>query len=184
MNDDRDSQIDEFLEKLGMGKARPDQTPYMPIDLWSEIKRGLWVGGTGSSDEIFSRRPINAEPEITKKNFDTVITMYAWARPVDWFVKEIRFGIYDDDMSDFEVRALQDLVKIAHSDWRAGQKVLVRCQAGINRSSLVAALVLIRDGMSAEEAIALLREKRAGGVLRNSHFEEWLLATDPKDWRH
>ncbi len=181
---DRDSQINEFLEKLGMAGQRPDQTPYMPKELWSEIKPGLWVGGTGSSDEIFSRRPIDAEPEITKKQFDTVITMYAWARPVDWFVKEIRFGIYDADMSDFEVRALQDLVKIAHSDWREGQKVLVRCQAGINRSSLVAALVLIRDGMKAEEAIALLREKRAGGVLRNSYFEEWLLAIDPKDWRH
>lgn len=182
--EERNREIDDLLSKIDIDRARPDQTPYLPAELWSEIKPGLWVGGTGASDEIFSRRPIDAEPEITKSHFDTVVTMYAWARPVDWFVKEIRFGIYDHDMSDFEVRALHDLVRIAHSDWRAGDRVLIRCQAGINRSSLVAALVLIRDGMTAHAAIELLRQKRAGGVLRNSFFEEWLLATDPKDWRH
>lgn len=164
-------------------KARPDQTPYLPEDLWSEILPGLWVGGTGSNDEMFSMRSIDAEPEITKKQFDTVITLYAWARPVDWFVKEIRFGIYDHDMSDFEVAALQDLVSIAHKDWRNGDKVLIRCQAGINRSSLVAALVLIRDGMDAQSAIGLLRTERASAALRNSEFEKWLLAIDPQEWR-
>ena len=181
--DDRESPIDDLAASLDLSKERPDQTPYMPAELWSEIQSGLWVGGTGSSDEIFSRRPIDADPEITKRNFDTVITMYAWARPVDWFVKEIRFGIYDHDMSDFEQRALHDLVKIAHTDWRAGDRVLIRCQAGINRSSLVAALVLIRDGMDAQSAIELLRNKRAGGVLRNSFFEDWLLTIDPAGWR-
>ena len=166
-----------------LDKARPDQTPYIPTELWSEIKPGLWVGGTAANDEIFSFRPEGARAEITKDEFDTVVTLYAWARPVDWFVKELRLGIYDFDMTDFRINQLRDLVSIAYNDWRAGDKVLIRCQAGVNRSSLVAALVLIRDGMTAEDAIALLRRKRAEMVLRNTHFEQWLLSIDPGQWQ-
>ncbi|HEY7821189.1 MAG TPA: dual specificity protein phosphatase family protein, partial [Acidimicrobiia bacterium] len=53
--------------------------------------------------------------------------------------------------------------------------VLIRCQAGVNRSGLVSALVLMLDGYRAEEAIALLRQRRSPVVLSNRHFERWLL---------
>jgi protein-tyrosine phosphatase len=88
-------------------------------------------------------------------------------------------------MSDFDPE--QDLffmVREAHADWKSGKKVLVRCQAGINRSGLVTALVLIRDGHSPEEAIRLIRDKRCEAALSNSRFENWLLEkTDLDFWR-
>jgi hypothetical protein len=56
--------------------------------------------------------------------------------------------------------------------------VLVHCQAGLNRSSLVVARALMLDGMSADEAIRLLREKRSPAVLCNPAFEAWLRAQD------
>lgn len=52
--------------------------------------------------------------------------------------------------------------------------VLICCTAGINRSPLVAALVLMRSGRTADEAIALLRERRHPIVLCNPTFESWL----------
>jgi hypothetical protein len=178
----RQASIDEFLEKLSTGQ-RPDQGPYLPEETWSEIKQGLWLGGTHDAHDMRLVGNRLERPAIGPEDFDTVITMYAWAQPADWFVKEIRFGIYDGDMSDFETSALRDIAKIAHSDWRAGKKVLIRCQAGINRSGLVMALVLIRDGMSAAKAIQLMRDKRARSVLRNETFEKWLLAIKAADWR-
>ena len=86
-------------------------------------------------------------------------------------------------MSDFDTADLHELVSTAHRDWKAGKKVLIRCQAGINRSGLIMALVLIRDGMNPEEAIELMREKRARSVLRNRTFENWLKEVKVEDWR-
>jgi protein-tyrosine phosphatase len=44
----------------------------------------------------------------------------------------------------------------------------------MNRSSLLTALVLMRDGKSADEAIALIKERRSPCVLSNSHFVKYL----------
>ena len=58
---------------------------------------------------------------------------------------------------------------------RKESTVLVHCQAGLNRSGLVAALALIKSGMTPSEAIALLRKSRCDMVLCNETFEAWLL---------
>lgn len=58
---------------------------------------------------------------------------------------------------------------------RLDAPTLVHCQAGLNRSNLVAALALIRGGSTPTDAIALLRDKRSPAVLCNPAFEQWLL---------
>ena len=57
---------------------------------------------------------------------------------------------------------------------RAKGPTLVHCEGGWNRSGLVTALALIRSGMTADEAITLLRTKRSPSVLFNPYFETWL----------
>lgn len=59
-------------------------------------------------------------------------------------------------------------------------KTLIHCQAGLNRSSLIAALVLVLDGMTPDSAIDLLRERRSEAVLCNPSFEDWLRRQDPQ----
>lgn len=73
-----------------------------------------------------------------------------------------------------------DLVRIAkqtHRVWRNGARVLIRCQAGLNRSGLTMALVLIEEGYSAADAIDLIRAGRGDSALCTSRFERWLLDT-------
>jgi hypothetical protein len=147
--------------------------------IWSEILPGLWQGGTNDRDVL----GIRIEPIITKESFDTVVTMYQWANPVDWFVREYRYCIYDSDIDHFPMDEVFDAVKLAHSDWKNGRRVLIRCQAGLNRSGLVTALVLIREGYSAADAIQMQRDARSEEVLFNERFVEWLLAVDPANWR-
>ena len=154
----------------------------MPMRLWDEIAPGLWQGGTDSTDTVRTQR-FGSGAFITPEDFDVVVTMYSSAQPVDWWVKEIRFGIYDGDMTDFDIEDLRDIVLVAHSNWKRGKRVLVRCQAGLNRSGIVTALVLIREGYSAEEAIQLVKDNRGSAALTNEHFNEWLLSIDPQDWR-
>jgi hypothetical protein len=169
-----------------------------PTELWSEIVPGLWQGGTDDYDVIgaptpdygvgYTARKVAASGganRVTRTHFDCVVTLYARANGASWNVKEIRYGFSDGDMTDFDPESdLWFAVREAHADWKAGKRVLIRCQAGLNRSGLITALVLIRDGMAAADAIELIREKRAGAALCNITFERWLLDEANVDfWR-
>jgi protein-tyrosine phosphatase len=66
----------------------------------------------------------------------------------------------------------------AHQSWSSGQRVLIRCQAGLNRSGVVTALVLMLEGWSPREAIDLIRSRRSSLALCNDDFVQWLLAVD------
>jgi protein-tyrosine phosphatase len=70
----------------------------------------------------------------------------------------------------------------------AGDRLLVRCQAGLNRSGLVTALILMTSGLDADTAISLIRSNRADIALFNEHYVAWLrseaanfLATQPSN---
>jgi protein-tyrosine phosphatase len=60
-----------------------------------------------------------------------------------------------------------------------GKRVLIRCQAGWNRSGLIAALVVMLNGETAEDAITLLRENRSPYALCNPDFVDWLHTKGP-----
>ena len=67
--------------------------------------------------------------------------------------------------------ALADLI----GDLRkAGKRVLIHCAEGMNRSGLIVAAVLIREGMHPEEAIELIRARRPG-ALANPEFTQHLV---------
>ena len=151
-----------------------------PWSLWTEVLPGLWQGGTDDYDHITGsqrgRSAIGVLPQRpTKNEFDSVYTMYAFANPAGFKMKEVRTPFMDGDMSDIDVeRDLWLPVSEAHADWKAGRRVLIRCQAGLNRSGLVMALVLVREGYSPEEAVALIRETRGEDALCNYRFVRWL----------
>ena len=151
--------------------------------LWSEILPGLWQGGTHDSDTIHDTGSSLYKP--TRDEFETVVTLYESANPVKGGVKEVRFGFYDGDMTDFDPEwDLKSIVDQAHTDWKSGKRVLIRCQAGWNRSGLVTALVLIKDGYEPQAAIDLIRKMRVREALSNRTFERWLLnEADLEFWR-
>lgn len=151
-----------------------------------EILPGLFQGGTEDHEVI--GRPASAHHYARLGStgdasgagacafpFDVVVTLYADAQPAPWGVQEVRYGFADGSLSALDARRAVELAKFAHSAWRGGSRVLIRCQAGVNRSGLVTALVLMCEGYGAADAIALLRERRGSVVLCNEHFEAWLL---------
>jgi protein-tyrosine phosphatase len=83
----------------------------------------------------------------------------------------IYFPIYDDGLPDLgKLNAVADLGARLLA---AGEKVLAHCGMGLNRSALVAGLILIRTGMSGKNAVSLLRAKRSGALF-NATFAEYL----------
>ena len=151
-------------------------TDELPKDLYSEILPNLFMGGT-HDDVVVYAKPTDKH-KINSNKFDCVITMYAWANPTDWGVEEIRYGIPDSDIKDANIQKLLEIAYWGLNRWRNGEKVLIRCQAGLNRSGLTAALALIQMGYKPDEAIDVLRAKRSRYVLINKEFEEFLLALE------
>ncbi len=106
--------------------------------------------------------------------FKHIVSLYPWERYVpggelDSFV-EVR--LYDGSTVPPE----EQLYSLAtHINFcRKHGRVLVHCQAGLNRSGLLAGLALVLGGMRASDAIAKLRAGRSPAVLCNKSFENWL----------
>ena len=144
------------------------------LSLVSEILPNLYMGGTGDSDIVqFGKRL----PQLhEREEFDSVVTCYSYAQPMSWYVHENRYGFADGPLNPKTFAKAQEMASWLHSEWKAGRKCLSRCQAGLNRSGLVIALVLMMDGYTADDAIALIREKRDRNALFNLDFVRKLQA--------
>ena len=145
---------------------------YPQPPLFSEVLPNLFMGGTDDDDVIhIPARIYNRRNELP---FDAIVTMYEYARPAFGGVQEFRYAVPDAAMTDIDLNRLRDAVEFAHSRWKAGDRVLIRCQAGLNRSGLVTALVLIKEGHDPLSAIDLLRTKRDRNALCNLDFAIWI----------
>lgn len=140
------------------------QDGHFDVPLISHVRDGLWQGGCIDGVRL---------PD----DFDFVLSLYPWERyALGTGTVRIEVEMYDSPDQGFEqVDALADGVVARLAD---GEKVLVHCQAGLNRSGLLAATVLIKQGLSPADAINLLRGQRSPVVLCNLAFEQWL-RSDP-----
>ena len=151
----------------------------IPPKSWSEILPGLYQGGTHDEDVI---RKGGVKPEITSEDFQFVVTAYPHAMPIgnndgraDMFL-ELRVPFGDSHIAHAPMPSVIQAAKSAYSAWNNGLKTLIRCQAGMNRSGLITALVLVKHGMDVDEAISLIREKRHHLALYNASYTDWLRA--------
>jgi len=151
-----------------------------------EVLPGLWQGGTEDDQVIGCRVPVDHHGLFAGRRplFDVVVTLYADAQPAPWGVEELRYGFPDAALSPLAAERAVALARHAHRRWREGARVLIRCQAGVNRSGLVMALVLMLEGMSAPDAIAHIRLRRAPAALSNTRFVHWLLTEAGTAIRH
>ena len=142
------------------GLAVHGNTPFS-MPLVSHIDGNLWTGGC-----------INGVP--LPDDFRYVISLYQWER----FVLGPDTTRHEVEMYDVgsvpDVDQLHELADLVNT-CRADGKTLVHCQAGLNRSNLVAGLALVKSGLPPSEAIALLRDRRSPAVLCNETFASWLL---------
>ena len=78
--------------------------------------------------------------------FDAVVSLCAYTQPVGWLVKEFRYAFADGPVEPEVYQQAELVADWAHKEWKSGSRVLIRCQAGLNRSGLITALVLIKEG--------------------------------------
>lgn len=159
------SKLSADLESQPITGFLPDGR-YINIPLISHVADNLYVGGHLNVD--------------LGDYFSHIFSLYHW--------EKYRHGagtvlvareMYDSRTRPIDVETLESLSDEVVEALDAGGNVLVHCQAGINRSNLVATRVLMKKwGYSAKDAIALLRHKRSPLVLANKTFENYLLSLD------
>jgi protein-tyrosine phosphatase len=146
------------------GVARHGMVPF-DVPFISHIEGNLWQGGCTNG-------------LVLPKNIEHVISLYPWEQYQ--FTHELKSyslnWLYDaDEKPPKIVHAIAEWVAYCIADG----PTLLHCQAGLNRSSLVAVLALMLDGWDARGAINLLRNQRSPAVLCNPSFENYLLEYQP-----
>ncbi len=165
--------VAELLPSMTIAELHASCDPWaMPDYAGSMIVPGLYQGGTEDDDVVQVGRDERYEGELP---YDVIVTLYASASPAPWGVEEVRYGFYDAALENSDVDRVLRAARFAYQRWTEGDHVLVRCQAGMNRSGLVTALVLMMAGLNASQAVTLIRAQRSRGALFNRHFVEWLI---------
>lgn len=149
------------------GIAVHGNTPFN-VAYVTPITDDLWTGGC-------------ANGFILPSKVKHVISLYPWEKYKNnhQLKSFLSVWLYDD----LEGPDTEQIVGIAR--WvnvcRGTGITLVHCQAGLNRSGMVAAVALMLGGHTADSAIELLRTKRSSAVLCNPSFVHWLRELNIKE---
>jgi protein-tyrosine phosphatase len=143
----------------------------------SHIVDNLYVGGYDFRakfgdffSHVFSLYKWESYGENEQTGPDTIHTA--------WTMYDSRSGVQVEDLAENPL-TIEEVADEVVAALEAGGNVLVHCQAGINRSNLTAAIVLMKwKGLTAAQAIDMLREKRGPLVLANRTFENYLRRLD------
>jgi hypothetical protein len=127
-----------------------------------EIFPGLWMSGT----------PDKWLPDVER--FDLVVTAWKSAPVVD-STMELRVHFADSLVLSAKTKdRIGEAVATIADSVTDGRQVLVRCQAGMNRSGLIVGLTLRELGLTGDEAVDLIRTQRWHQCLRNPMFERYV----------
>jgi protein-tyrosine phosphatase len=156
--------VDPTVKRM-KGVARHGNTPF-DVPYISEIAPNLWQGGCQNG-------------LILPDFIDHIVSLYPWE---EYLINHELGSNLAVKMHDSEEQSFEQVDKIAQwvNECRKTGAVLVHCQAGLNRSSLIAGRALMLAGMSADEAISTLRTRRSPACLCNPAFEKWLRDYDAK----
>ncbi|AMS02665.1 dual specificity phosphatase [Gordonia phage Yvonnetastic] len=134
--------------------------PYM-----TEIVPGLWQGGC-------------RDGLVLPTNIDHLVSLYPWESYTVGHELKSKLEVRMKDSLSQTFEQVEVLADWVNSCRKTGQ-VLVHCQAGLNRSSLVVAAALLAEeghGYSPEQVVTMIRTMRSPACLCNSAFEEWLMS--------
>ncbi|WP_345660262.1 protein-tyrosine phosphatase family protein [Streptomyces venetus] len=151
-------------------RRKPDvPAPQSP---WSEVVPGLWMGG-----HEYAATVGRLQFAVVRDEFDLVQTLLRLpGHGPDPGVAHHVWPIPDGPLDGTQLAGVIRLAEAACEALDQGRRVLVRCYHGYNRSGLVVAHALMRQGRSADAAIRLIRDRRSPWALHNDLFVDYLRA--------
>lgn len=164
----------------------PSSVPW-PKNGWDEVVPNLYQGGQvaaiAEQKHKFSD-PWRGRVEV-REEFDAVFSFFVGDYPGQGpsaGVEHHHYPIPDGPLDDAELAEVRGYARVIARKVEAGNKVLVRCQAGYNRSGLVMGFTLMELGYDAHAAVHLIRAARGEYALFRLVFLRYLLeAQEAKD---
>lgn len=161
-----DIDFDPTIQRMS-GIAMHGDTMF-DVPFISEVDDHLWQGGCHRS--------------LVLPDFITdIVSLYRWEQyEVEHDLKSsLTVEMYDDESGPDKEQIELIATWINHRKYFSEHsKVLVHCQAGLNRSGLLSAVSLVLDDRNKIDtgtaAINLLRESRSDAVLCNQTFRDWI----------
>jgi hypothetical protein len=150
-------------------RAKYQGDPYSSVP-WDEIIPGLFMGGH------FYRAPSgDVVPAVAGHEFDLVVSLYHrdGHGPAAGITDHVR-EVPDAALTAAQLADVCELAEKTATAVRNGQKVLVRCNSGFNRSGLVVVQALRHLGYGVDDAIFLVRYRRSKWALNNDLFVDYL----------
>lgn len=149
-----------YLNRAGRPEVMDD------VSLMSHITDNLYVGGCVQDIDV-------------EDHFTHIFSMYPWERyKFADGTTLIETTMYDSS-DGLDIETVEEVSDRVVEALRGDGNVLVHCQAGINRSNLVAARALMKAyHCSSQEAIELLETKRHRLILSNQVFKDYVLQSD------
>jgi protein-tyrosine phosphatase len=138
-----------------------------------EVVPGLLIGTKIVPPADFESIGVDAIVDLEEWEF-------GWVSHVPTSRIYLSFPMEDGERVDPKVNEVGSFVALLV---RSGQRVLVHCTEGLNRSGIVIARALVDLGWSALDAIELVRKQRGltedgFQALSNPRFVDWLLAEE------
>lgn len=154
-----DIEFDPTQQRM-RGIAYHGHTPF-DVPFISQIDETLWQGGCEHG-------------LVLPAQIRHLVSLYPWEqyKVLHELDSQVTVRLYDDlsGPNRDQMITLATWINVC----RKTGPTLVHCQAGLNRSGLLAGLALVLDGATPEEAIERLRKGRSPAVLCNPVFEKWL----------
>jgi len=142
---------------------------------WDEIVPGLWQG---------CHHYLDVEGELDHAvvldidDWDLIVSLYGRPGfgPFD-DTEHVKVSIPDGELDGDELEQVRETAEHVAAAVLDDRKVLVRCQAGLNRSGLIVALALSHLGYRPNDAISQIRRRRSPDALFNRHFVGYIGGT-------
>lgn len=131
------------------------------VPFMTEIDTNLWQGGCKNG-------------LILPTHINYIVSLYPWERYRIFHKTRGELYVRMYDSPEQSLSQVEDIAQQVFK-WAQDGAVLVHCQAGLNRSSLVVARVLQLRGMSGASAINKIRQLRSPACLCNAAFESFIL---------
>lgn len=152
-------QVDPHQQRM-RGSAVHGNTPF-DVPFISHIEGNLYIGGC--------RKGLVLPDHILH-----VVSLYPWESYA------VEHGLHSQTAvvmyDDADTPVPSEVLDVA--EWAASRVLrgptLIHCQAGLNRSGLVGALVLMLNGRTPQQAIDLIRQRRSPACLCNKAFVNYL----------
>jgi protein-tyrosine phosphatase len=131
---------------------------------FAKVVPGLYVGAHPEPEDPFE---LGASVVVCLASGTSVKSVPREGMLVHWPIK---------DGPVPQPQVLRSIAQLIDTCLRQGAVVYVHCQAGMNRSALVVARALMAQGMTADEAISLVRDRRKDSL--SDEYAEWLVSEE------